>query len=241
MKTRLATPAALVSLGLLAACSSDNAPEAGRVSLTVATTPAAVAKAGADTLSDGVNELVLSSVKLVLAKIELEAGDGAESDSTGVEEFEAGPLLVDLPLGGGTDQVVNVNLAPGTYDEVEFEVHSVSGDDPTEAAFEAAYPEMVGASIRAEGTFNGTPFVFVTDMDQEQESELNPPMVIDPAGGSVNLTLRIDPSLWFSDGSNGFVDPASANHNGPNEGLVKDNIENSFDTFEDDDHDGEED
>lgn len=120
--------------------------------------------------------------------------------------------------------MLNVEIAPGTYDEVEFEIHAVSGGDPAEVAFTDAHPEFVGVSIRAEGTDNGTSFTFETDMDQEQESEINPPLVIDVAGGSVNLTLRIDHTQWFSDGNGGLLDPATANHGGENEGVVEANI-----------------
>ena len=38
-----------------------------------------------------------------------------------------------------------------------------------------------------------------------------------------------------------LIDPSSANKGNPNEGVVKNNIENSFETFEDEDHDGEDD
>lgn len=243
---RILLPATIASLGLLTACSDSSAPQSARVSLTIAapaSSPMAAKAAGADTLVDGTNTLVLTGVQIVLRKIEVEATDGAasEADSIRVEEFEAGPLLVDLPLGSGTDQMLNVEIAPGTYDEVEFEIHAVSGGDPAEVAFTDAHPEFVGVSIRAEGTYNGTSFTFETDMDQEQESEINPPLVIDVAGGSVNLTLRIDHTQWFSDGNGGLLDPATANHGGENEGVVEANIESSFTTFEDDDCDGEED
>ena len=243
---RILLPALGASLALLAACDDNGAPAPGaNFSLTLASPgAAAVAKAaGADTLTAAGDTLMLTSVQIVLRKIELEADDDVEDagDSTRVEECEAGPLLVDMPLGGGTDQVVSMALAPGTYHEVEFEIHAVSGDDAAEAAFRSAHPDFVGVSIRAQGTFNGTPFIYETDMDQEQESEINPPLVIDAAGGAANLTLRIDHTGWFGDGDGRLVDPSSANHGGPNESLVEQNIERSFATFEDDDHDGEED
>ncbi len=54
--------------------------------------------------------------------------------------------------------------------------------------------------------------------------------------------LRVDIGGWFLNAAKtALVDPASANTGQPNEGLVANNIQNSFDVFEDDDHDGLED
>ena len=44
---------------------------------------------------------------------------------------------------------------------------------------------------------------------------------------------------WFRDGSGALVEPTSANKGGLNEGLVKENIKNSIDAFEDEDEDGD--
>jgi len=61
-------------------------------------------------------------------------------------------------------------------------------------------------------------------------------------GGLVNVTLRVDiGGSLLNAAKTALVDPASANTGQPNEGLVANNIQNSFDVFEDDDHDGLED
>jgi len=180
----------------------------------------------------------------VLKEIELERVETEECDASvdndDCEEFEVGPVLVDLPLNGGIETHVTVSAPPGSYDEIEFEIHKVSHDDEEDADFRAQHPDMAGKSLRVAGTFNGESFTYESDLDVEQEHDLNPPLVIDESG-SVNVTVKIDVSMWFVDGSGHLVDPRTANTGGDNESLVKENIKQSVEAFEDDDHDGDDD
>lgn len=238
---------------LLAACGDGAGPGTG-VSLsfaarTSAAAPApgvwgAVAAPSAEPIiTDGTNTIELSSVQVVLREIELKRVEVADCDSTAsdddCEEFETGPVLVDVPLTGGVETLVTVDVPAGTYDEIEFEIHKVSNDDPEDAAFRAAHPDLVGLSIRVTGTYNGTPFSFETDLNAEQEFELAVPLVVEEGAGGTNLTVRIDLDGWFRTAGGSLIDPASANKGGPNEGLVKENIKNSFEAFEDRDRDGD--
>jgi len=241
----------------LAACSdgtglSDNGP--GQVSLSVTTTlsggPAAsnamFMLAGADTLTDGQNQLVITQAELVLREIELErisddACDSLAVDHDSCEKFETGPILLDLPLDGSVEQVLAIVPDTGTYDEIEFELHKVSNDDPEDAAFRAAHPDMVGKSIRIQGSYNGQPFTYENDINDEQEYDLVPPLVVDDMTTEVNVTLSIDIDSWFRTTAGDLVNPQSGNKGGANESLVNENIKNSFQAFEDDDHDGEDD
>ena len=61
-------------------------------------------------------------------------------------------------------------------------------------------------------------------------------------GGAANITLQVDVTGWFiaADGVT-LIDPATASTGQPNESVVEENIQNSLDVYEDDDHDGEED
>ena len=133
-----------------------------------------------------------------------------------------------------------IDAAAGTYRELEFKVHT-PGDDSQDGSFLSQHPEFTGVSIRAEGQWNGSPFVYVTDLSAEQEVALVPPLTI-AADGNTDLTLKVDLQAWFLNGGRtAFVNPATANKGQPNEGVVKENIKRSFDAFEDDDHDGERD
>jgi hypothetical protein len=65
---------------------------------------------------------------------------------------------------------------------------------------------------------------------------LAPPLDV-ASGAGANLTIRMDVSTWFAN-NGALVDPATANKGGQNEGVVKGNIEQSVEAFEDNNHDG---
>ncbi len=244
---------------LTAACSETgtiNGPELEgphRVSLSFSTRPDGQSSSGApnfmvaasDTLVDGENTLILDRVQIVLREIELErtgvvSCDGVR-DRDECEEFEVGPILIDLPLDGGTEQTLTIAVDTGAFDEIEFEIHKIDDDDPEDAAFRQEHPDFIGTSIRVAGSFNGAPFVFDADVNAEQEFALRPPLVIDEATTVTNVTVRIDLSQWFVDSAGGLLDPQTANKGGANENLVETNIKRSFEAFGDDDRDGVED
>jgi hypothetical protein len=245
--------AIILTLALGGAACSDGAGPAdqAQVSLSFSTARSAAAPAPglfasvmADTLTDGQNELIITKAEVVLREIELKKVDVVECDSImgsdDCEEFEIGPVLLDLPLDGQVQQAMAITPDPATYDELEFEIHKVSNDDPEDAAFRAAYPHMVGKSIRVEGTYNAVTFVFETDLDVEQEFDLFPPITVDDLSTSTNVNVLLDLSAWFVDGAGSLVDPQSGNKGGTNESLIKENIKQSVEAFEDHDGDGDE-
>jgi hypothetical protein len=246
------TTGAIAAAAFLAACSDSSGPaSAGRqVSLQLATQPAGPAPApgmasiaGEEVLAAGGDTIVVTGVQLVLREIELKRTGGLACDTALVdddcEELELGPVLLDLPLGAGAQRQFTVAIDTGSYDKIEFEIHKPTlGDDP---AFVAANPTFDGVSIVMTGTFNGTPFSYASDLDVEQEYAFNPSLIVTETSGA-NVTLFVDLHSWFlNQTADGFIDPATANKGGQNEGEVKSNIETSLNAFEDDDHDGEDD
>ncbi len=221
---------------------------------------------GPETFTDASNNtLAITSVELVLRKVELKpversacnessqitvataataASDGNEGNEmneveTECDELEAGPILVDLPLGG-IERMFEATVPAGTFDELRFQIHKPSDDgDAADHAFLAAHPDFAGVSIRVKGTFNGTDFTYTSDLNVEQELRFNPAVVV-TAGTPAKLTVSLDLSGWFRSSST-LVDPATAAKDGANEGLVRDNIIRSFQTFKDNDEDGRDD
>ena len=191
----------------------------------------------------GGNTLDITSVKVVLREIELEPVEVADCDvepePAGCEDFETGPVLIDLVLDGTTNTNISVAIPPGMYDEVEFDIHKVSSDDPEDAAFLLANPTMDGKSIVVEGTYNGVAYTFETDLSEEQEFDLIPNLVIGEDAPSTNITIRLDVSTWFVDQYGNLIDPAMAYKGGQYESMVENNIKNSIDAFEDEDKDGD--
>lgn len=240
----------LAAAALTAACSDGTGPGSdGTVSLSFTTQPggpaAQLSSTGMldDTITVGSDVIVITRAQIVLREIEmkLQDDDGCAAlgmdDDDGCEEFSSGAVLVDLPLNGQVATEITIAPAPGVYDEIDFEVHKPEsgGDD---GAFLAQYPDFDGVSIRVQGTFNGESFTYESDLDVEQENQLNPPLVITDASVGTNVTMQVDITTWFRNGAS-LVDPRTANKGGANEGIVKENIKTSFKAFEDEDRDGD--
>jgi hypothetical protein len=193
-----------------------------------------------DTIVDGVDTLVLTSVEVVMREIELKRVETTDCDSDDCETFDAGPVLVSLPLTPGAQQRFALDTVPfGSYDEIEFDVHKPDDGDPQDQVFVAANPDFAEISIRVRGTFNGQAFEYTTDLNVEQELDLVPAITVTESS-SINVTVFVDVRTWFV--VNGtLVDPATANKDEPNESEVAQNIQNSFEAFEDDDSSGSDD
>ena len=234
---------ALVGWGALGACEDGTGP-GNSISLSVTVpqagaTQSVVSPARFDLVyTDGSSTLTLTSVELVLREIELERVDDDSCDSTfegeddACEEFEAAPRVFPLPMDGATESVLSISDVPeGLYDELEIEVHKIS-DDPEDAGILATRPDLSDVSIRAEGDVDGTPFVFTTGVEEEFEFVLSPP--IDPSAGPVNVTLAVDVESWFRATDGGILDPSDE----ANRSEIENNIQQSFEAFEDSDGDG---
>ena len=260
MRNHLTTFCVIASTLALAACTEGTgsrgiAPVSLALSSTVsATAPAAAQAAASETFTDGTNTLVISSVEVVLRRVELkraEAGQpaGCAMSTSGItasedgecgeqdDELEAGPVLVDLPLGG-IERTFTADVPAGTFDALEFQIHKLSGDgDAADQDFLKAHPDFAGISVRVKGTFKGTDFTYTSDLDVQQELKFEQPVVVQ-AGTPASVTIKLDLDGWFRSGGGTLVDPATAAAGAENEHLVRDNIVRSFHAFQDNDEDG---
>jgi len=238
--------ALLLSLGL-AACELTGGPTTAssvQVSFATRATGAPLLSAtglASDTQIVGGSTLIITKVELVLRQIEMKstastACVSGEEDDDDCEEFEIGPVLVDLPLTPGADQAFEADVPAGTYSQVDFEVHKPDDGDPADQLFVLQNPDFADISIRVTGTFDGVPFVHTTDLDVEQELALVPNLIV-AEGVNTNLTIFVDISAWYLVNSV-LVDPATANKGGQYESEVNNNIKDSFDAFEDPDGSG---
>ena len=261
MPSRLLTLAGISALGAnLVACAADstgpNAAAAGSVSLSFSATGAS-SMSSSSSLSGGtvsstlvgsssVDVLVLNKAQLVLAELELkraggvcesytEAGDNSSSTDS-CEELELAPTVIDLPVNGNVISALSVSVPAGSYSALEAKITPADPGRPGAAAMLAAHPELTGASVRVEGTFNGRAFTYTGATRAQLESRFDPPLVAD--GSGINVTVKVDLTTWFRTSSGTLVDPATANAGGSNSELVATNIARSFVAFRDDDHDG---
>ncbi len=256
----------IVSAGALAitvalsACSSDSTNPGslrpGAVSLSFAatgstTTAASIANpAGVLALAAAADSLVITKAQVVLARLELRrsgatctstevAGDDDKADDSSCAELELAPSIVSLSVNGAVTQALNSAIPTGTYSAFEAKIRVVEAKKSASTAFLTAHPEMKGASVRVEGTFNGKAFTYIGAPKAELEGLFNPPLVADSTGA--NITINVDLANWFRTSTGTLVDPATANAGGANASLVSANIAKSFKAFRDDDHDGRDD
>ncbi len=239
---------ALTLAGALAACDSSGPATTGsQVQFNIATRAATGAAPSAGVMGapvafgDSTDTLVINQVQMVVREVELKQSE-MQTDTTvcaggheGCEELESGPYLLDLPLSTGATTVMTVPVTPGSYDEFELKVHAPRSDSSD--AFLALHPDFAGVSIRVTGTWNGTPFTYETAVGAKQETHISPPLVVTDST-SADFTLFIDIGTWFRGTDGKLIDPTTANAGGVNESLVNQNIHQSFETFEDENHNG---
>ena len=196
------------------------------------------------TLTGSNGTLRIDDLRMVVAEFELKGDDdvntcgqaaGAADDC---EDFNAGPLFIDLPLTGGSVPVGSGDVPPGTYEEVEFEVEDL--DDDEENAAERARIEQLWQQIRAQfpdwprdasllvvGAFTptgGAPQSFraFIEAEIEIETDLNPRLVVGQ-GESRSVDVLLDPATLFRSGA-GVLNLAQAS--GRQELEIR--IENGF-------------
>lgn len=245
----LSTAAAALALTTLAACSDDLIRPEGATSVAfraatsgaaAGTTPGDVALSHADDPDvavfqlEGTNgRLSLVSVHFIVSEFELERADatvdcdddlGDEGDDD-CEEFEAGPRFLELPLTGDAAVAVQQSVPAGLYDELEFEIEDLDGDDDGDDDSAAILDLMTqvreqfpdwpeDASLRIHGTFTpvdeegdlapdqATDLTVYFEAEVEIEKEFASPVEITSDGGA--FTVTVDPTIWF-ERANGTV------------------------------------
>jgi hypothetical protein len=172
--------------------------------------------------------LVLTHAKFLIEFIKLEVSRG--HDDADVKE---GPFVADVSLNTPPAPVQLNNIPAGTFNEIHFKIHKHM---PNETVIDPDFglAGEVGFSGIITGTYNGVPFVYKTAITTNQEIDMDPPLVVMPGNTTVNVTLIVDPAVWFI--SNGTIlnplDPVNAE-------IIDHNIKESFrEAFRDDDEDG---
>jgi hypothetical protein len=248
--------AGVVLVSAIAACSGDVTGSQNlhpvKLSFTSGASSAVSNSAPRSSLAVGsAGNFTITKVQLVMDKIELNDGETTncvdEIEATGDDHGEVGsecedvsrdPILVDIPVDGTLKAALNVPLPAGSYSKLEAKLEPAR-DNAT--AFNTANTNLVGKSVRVEGTFGdaATPFVFTSSVRAGLEMSFNPPLVIDAT--TTNATISIDVSKWFLDSSNNVIDPTSATPGSTALQKIEDNIRRSFHAFEDDDESGTDD
>lgn len=176
-------------------------------------------------------DFAINEVKLFIEEMELES---VENDSL---DFEIENFIVNLPLDGSPLTLTEQQIPAGVYDEFELEIEKPDYED-VEVNDPDFRDETGSYSLVVKGLFEGSEFTFRSTEDFEIDVDLEPALVIGESESSV-LTISVDVNSWFR-GSNGEVlDPKDP----VNTEQINENIETSFEGFEDsfDDDDDDDD
>jgi len=242
---------ALVSTGLISffifvflGCDDDNAvgpATGGKISLsTKYISSQALPKMGSTFLPgvSAVDSIEITSARFLLKEIEFESVLG---DSL---EYEAGPIVVELDLSGSVNTIAVSDVPLGTYDEIEFEVHRIDSSDLADQGLVNSlefqdFMQDERYSIIIKGTMfapqGPTTFQFRSRVNEKQEYNLNPPLVLNTEGQVANVTLIISSANWFRVANGSLLDPTKPS----NENQISKNLKASIDPVRDDDKDGE--
>jgi hypothetical protein len=189
----------------------------------------------------------LDTIKILIRDIKLEnesdSSDyeshwGMHSDTSfnyRSEDIKVGPFVVYLNLNGITTDFAVNNIPAGSYNEIKFKIHQIQASEvPPDPEFKEGNDNSLRYSVIVKGKYNSIPFVYKSRKSASQKIMLDTLLVVQE-NSITNLTISVDPTIWFMDGQT-ELDPTDST----NAYLIDKNISRSFrSAFEDDDHDGQ--
>ncbi len=227
----LVAPLAVLAV---AACEDGAGPE-GEVPLTLsfAVAPpgglASLADGTASTIAADASQLELDAVVLGIEELVLEHEDGdggadsdgdseidSDSDGAANEKFAVEGTTVSLPVGGGIITPFSEPVPAGLYEELELDI------------FE----------IQFIGTADGEAFDVTVPVDLELEMEFEPGLEV-VAGEPLNVTVTVDPMVWFENEDGTFLDPRELSTDEAALNRLRQRMALSFEAFEDSDGDAD--
>jgi hypothetical protein len=179
--------------------------------------------------SNSLSGIEIQEVKLFIEEMELES---IQEDSL---DFEIENFIVNLPLDGSPLVLTEQEIPAGIYDEFDLEIEKP--DDVDVQVNDTDFRDETGSySVVVKGLFNGEEFMFRSSEDFEIDVDLNPALELGEGGNSV-LIISVDVSSWFRGADGEDLDPNNPN----NAERINENIESSFEGFEDEFDDDDDD
>lgn len=178
---------------------------------------------------DNSGVLIIDTAKILLKDIKLNV-----AGSTGEKNFKTGNYVLYLILDARVMTIGSAYIPVGTYDKVNFEIHKLQDNETPPD------PDFVDANGRystvAKGTYNGTPFIFKSDISASQKIRMTNELVVTET--SSNITLKVEPYIWFINAAGQYMDPNDPGNHNEIENNIKDNVKGNFKSFKDNDKNG---
>jgi len=183
-----------------------------------------------DSVGDSQNYFILDTVKILIKDIKLEYSNTVEDSA----DFRVGPFVLFLNLSSSVNIISTALIPAGEYKKIKFEVHKLNDN---EVVPDAEFADVNGRySVIVKGWYLGNYFIYKSTKSAHQKLQF-PNNV--PVAASVvsNITMIVKPYIWFI--KNGVylnpLDPANSNDIDNN---IKDNINQNFKAFKDNDRNG---
>lgn len=181
-----------------------------------------------ETALDNPADLVITEAKALITEVEL------ETEPSGISQhIRISPFVVNYNMTGTLITMASANLPSGSYNKIKFKIHKPEDNETIpDPEFRTGSSGNERYSFIIKGTYNGTSFVYRSR--KSADLVINLSSLINLQTGSRNITLVVNPSLWFKSG-NTVLDP----NNSQNDNTIDDNLKNSFKkAFRDDNRDG---
>lgn len=180
-----------------------------------------------ETVTD-VNGIEITEAKCLIGEVELET----EPSSVSIN-LPLNPFVVNLNSFNAAQQIASVNIPEGTYNKIKFQVHKPEDNEtPPDPEFNTGESGNQRFSVIIKGIYNGSSFTYRSRKSANIILSLSSLPLF--SNGSRNLTMIVNPSQWFINGSS-ILDPG----NPSSENMIDNNIKNSFKRiFRDDNRDG---
>jgi len=175
--------------------------------------------------------LILDTVKILISDIKLNVSNNNEDSLN----FKTGPFVLYLDLFSNVTFISSAIVSSGTYDKISFKVHKLNNN---ETVSDPEFSDPNGNySVIVKGSYNGVRFVYRSTKSAHQKITF--PLNLDlESSGRSNLTLFVRPYLWFYGSNNVFLDPLDPSNSNEIDNNIKDNINNNFRCFVDNDKNG---
>lgn len=184
----------------------------------------------ADSVGDSQGILILDTVKILIKDIKLNVANNNQ-DST---NFKTGPYVLFLNLSSSVTEITNGIIPAGTYNKIRFEVHKLNDNEPVPD------PEFADAngrySVIVKGRYLGNYFVYKSAKSAHQILTFPNTVQISDTQLS-NITLTVKPYIWFIE-NNVYLDPRVPSNSNDIDNNIKDNVNNNFKAFKDNDKNG---
>jgi hypothetical protein len=188
------------------------------------------AMSSADSIGDSQNILVLDTVKILIKDIKLNVANNNQ-DST---NFKVGPFVLFLNLSSDINTISSAIIPAGAYNKVKFEVHKLNDN---EAVPDPEFADANGRySVIVKGSYLGNYFVYKSTKSAHQILQFPGNIQVTSANFS-NITMIVKPYIWFI-GNGVYLDPREPSNSNDIDNNIKDNINNNFKAFKDNDRNG---